>query len=123
MGFVPRASLVDLELDSLDAMKASPIGTMFKRDNCVFDTSGADNIETKQHHTKDAQLIDEVVDTIGQEAESRGLSTKIIFQITKSFAGGTNSRLRALLLMKVRVNYPGRIIAIFSVYPSPKCHM
>ena len=34
--FVPRAALVDLEPGSLDVIKASPIGTMFKRDNFVF---------------------------------------------------------------------------------------
>ena len=93
---------------------------MFKPDDCVFDASGADHIEAKRHYTKDAQLIDQVVNVIRKEAELIGLSTRIVFQITKSFGGGTSSRLHAVLLMKVQDNYPGRIIAIFSVCPSPK---
>ena len=33
---MPRAALVDLEPGSLDVIKASPIGTMFKPDNFVL---------------------------------------------------------------------------------------
>ena len=39
--FVPRAALVDLEPCNLDVITASPIVTMFKPDNFVFDVSGA----------------------------------------------------------------------------------
>ena len=41
--FVSRAALVDLEPGSLDVIKASPIGTMFKPDNFGFGASGARN--------------------------------------------------------------------------------
>ena len=56
--FVPRAALVDLEAGSLDVIKTSPIGTIFKPDNFVFGVS------------EGAELIDEVVDVIRKEAES-----------------------------------------------------
>ena len=116
--FVPRAALVDLEPGSLDVIKASPIGTMFKPDNFVFGASGAGNNWAKGHYTEGAELIDEVVDVIRKEAESCDCPQG--FQITHSLGGGTGSGLGTLLLMKIRDNYPDRITATFSVYPSPK---
>ena len=102
---MPHTALVDSEPGSLDVIKASPIGTMFKPDNFVFGASGA-------------ELIDEVVDVIRKEAESCDCSQG--FPITHSLGGGTGSGLDTSLLMKIRDNYPDRMIATFSVYPSPK---
>jgi tubulin beta len=116
--FVPRAALVDLEPGSLDVIKASQIGKMFKPDNFVFGASGAGNNWAKGHYTEGAELIDEVVDVIRKEAESCDCPQG--FQITHSLGGGTGSGLGTLLLMKIRDNYPDRITATFSVYPSPK---
>merc|ERR1712037_109499 len=42
------------------------------------------------------------------------------FQLTQSIGGGTGSGMGTLLLLKIRDNYPDRITATFSVYPSPK---
>ena len=94
MGFVPHAVLVDLEPDSLDIIKASRIGTMFKSDNCVF---GASNNWAKGHYTKGAELMDEVVDVIRKDCPQG-------FQIAKSFEGGAGSGLGTLLLMKITDN-------------------
>merc|ERR1711992_24294 len=38
----------------------------------------------------------------------------------QSIGGGTGSGMGTLLLLKIRDNYPDRITATFSVYPSPK---
>ena len=44
MRFVPRACLVDLEPSIIDAIKASPMGALFKPDNmCVGASGGANN--------------------------------------------------------------------------------
>ena len=91
---------------------------MFKPDNFVFGASGAGNNWAKGHYTEGAELIDEVVDVIRKEAESCDCPQG--FQITHSLGGGTGSGLGTLLLMKIRDNYPDRITATFSVYPSPK---
>ena len=50
-----RAALIDLEAASLELIKASPIGTMFKADNFMFCASGAGNNEG-------GELMDEIVD-------------------------------------------------------------
>merc|ERR1739848_457980 len=42
------------------------------------------------------------------------------FQICQSLGGGTGSGMGTLLLLKRRDAYPDRILATFSVYPSPK---
>ena len=80
--YVPRAALVDLEPGSLDVIKASPMGKMFKPDNFVFGASGAGNNWAKGHYTEGAELIDEVVDVIRKEAESCDCPQG--FQITHS---------------------------------------
>ena len=116
--FVPRAALVDLEPGTLDVIKASPMGKMFKPDNFVFGASGAGNNWAKGHYTEGAELIDEVVDVIRKEAEACDCPQG--FQSTHSLGGGTGSGLGTLLLMKIRDNYPDRLTCTFSVYPSPK---
>ena len=96
--FVPRAALVDLELVSLDAIKASPIGTMFKPDNFVNGASGAGTDWAKGHHTEGTELIDEVVDVFRKEAESYDCPQR--FQITHSLGGGTGSGFRYIIINK-----------------------
>merc|ERR1711990_607266 len=61
---------------------------------------------------------DEAVDIIRKETE--GCDCPQGFQLTQSIGGGTGSGMGTLLLLKIRDNYPDRITATFSVYPSPK---
>merc|ERR1719361_782407 len=118
MRFVPRACLVDLEPSTIDVIKASPMGALFKPDNMCFGASGAGNNWAKGHYTEGAELIDEAVDIIRRETE--GCDCPQGFQMTQSIGGGTGSGMGTLLLLKIRDNYPDRITATFSVYPSPK---
>eukprot|EP01084_Bolivina_argentea_P298856 515071_1 len=118
MRFVPRAALVDLEPGTIDVIKASKMGAMFKPDNYTFGASGAGNNWAKGHYTDGQELIDELADIVRHEAESCDCPQG--FQITQSLGGGTGSGLGTLLLLKIRDLYPDRITATFSVYPSPK---
>eukprot|EP01084_Bolivina_argentea_P034756 64375_1 len=118
MRFVPRACLVDLEPGIIDVIKASDMGSSFKPDNMCFGASGAGNNWAKGHYTEGAELIDEAMDIVRRETE--GCNCPQGFQLTQSLGGGTGSGLGTLLLLKVRDNYPDRITATFSVYPSPK---
>jgi len=116
--FVPRACLVDLEPGTVDVIKASPVGTLFKPDNFVFGASGAGNNWAKGHYTEGAELIEEALDVIRKEVENCDCPQG--FQITHSLGGGTGSGMGTLVLLKLRDAYPDRILATFSVYPSPK---
>jgi len=116
--YVPRACLVDLEPGTVDVIKASPVGKLFKPDNFVFGASGAGNNWAKGHYTEGAELIEEALDVIRKEVENCDCPQG--FQICHSLGGGTGSGMGTLVLLKLRDAYPDRILATFSVYPSPK---
>jgi len=116
--YVPRAILVDLEPGTVDVIKASPVGTLFRPDNFIFGASGAGNNWAKGFYTEGAELIDSAVDVLRKEVECCDCPQG--FQICHSLGGGTGSGLGSLVLLKLRDAYPDRILASFSVYPSPK---
>jgi len=116
--WVPRAVLVDLEPGTMDVIKASAIGPLFKSDNMCFGNNGAGNNWAKGHYTEGAELVEEVLDKIRQEIEQCDAPQG--FQLFHSLGGGTGSGMGTLLLLKIRDGYPDRITSTYSVYPSPK---
>ncbi|XP_036224631.1 tubulin beta-1 chain isoform X2 [Bactrocera oleae] len=116
--YVPRAVLIDLEPGTMDAVRQSPMGMLFRPDNFVFGQSGAGNNWAKGHYTEGAELIDSVLDVLRKESE--GCDCLQGFQLAHSLGGGTGSGLGTLLISKIREEYPDRIMNTFSVVPSPK---
>ncbi|KID81430.1 tubulin/FtsZ family protein [Metarhizium guizhouense ARSEF 977] len=116
--YVPRAVLVDLESGTLDAVRAGILGQLFRPDNFVFGQSSAGNNWAKGHYTEGAELADHVLDVVRREAE--GCDCLQGFQITHSLGGGTGSGMGTLLISKIREEFPDRMMATFSVIPSPK---
>ncbi|EZG47654.1 tubulin beta chain [Gregarina niphandrodes] len=116
--FVPRAVLVDLESGVTDAIKASPLGKLFKPDNFIFGYSGAGNNWAKGHYTDGAGMVEQIMDVVHREAEACDCLQG--FQLTQSLGGGTGSGLGTLLLSKIREEFPDRILESFAVFPSPK---
>jgi len=116
--WVPRAILVDLEPGTMDVIKASKIGPLFKSDNMCFGNNGAGNNWAKGHYTEGAELVEEVLDRIRLEIEQCDAPQG--FQLFHSLGGGTGSGMGTLLLLKIRDGYPDRITSTYSVYPSPK---
>jgi len=116
--YVPRAVMVDLEPGTMDNIKGSPLGALFKPDNFVFGQSGAGNNWAKGHYTEGAELVDNVLEVVRREAE--GCDCLQGFQISQSLGGGTGSGMGTLLLSKIREEFPDRMMCTFSVVPSPK---
>ncbi|KAL1426088.1 hypothetical protein MTO96_018562 [Rhipicephalus appendiculatus] len=116
--YVPRAILVDLEPGTMDSVRSGPYGQIFRPDNFVFGQSGAGNNWAKGHYTEGAELVDSVLDIVRKEAEACDCLQG--FQLTHSLGGGTGSGMGTLLISKIREEYPDRIMATFSVVPSPK---
>ncbi|KAN0060129.1 Tubulin beta chain (Beta tubulin) [Thecaphora frezii] len=116
--YVPRAVLVDLEPGTMDSTRSGPIGSLFRPDNFVFGQSGAGNNWAKGHYTEGAELVDSVLDVVRKEAENCDMLQG--FQITHSLGGGTGAGMGTLLISKIREEYPDRMMATFSVLPSPK---
>jgi len=110
--------LVDLEPGTMDAVRAGPFGQLFRPDNFVFGQSGAGNNWAKGHYTEGAELVDQVLDVVRREAE--GCDCLQGFQITHSLGGGTGAGMGTLLISKIREEFPDRMMATFSVVPSPK---
>ncbi|XP_017083177.1 tubulin beta chain isoform X2 [Drosophila eugracilis] len=116
--YVPRAVLIDLEPGTMDSVRASPMGQLFRPDNFVYGQSGAGNNWAKGHYTEGAELIDSVLEVLRKESE--GCDCLQGFQLAHSLGGGTGSGLGTLLISKIREEYPDRIMNSFSVVPSPK---
>lgn len=102
----------------MDAVRSGPFGNLFRPDNFVFGQSGAGNNWAKGHYTEGAELVDEVLDVVRREAE--GCESLQGFQISHSLGGGTGSGMGTLLISKIREEYSDRMMATFSVVPSPK---
>jgi len=116
--YVPRAILADFEPGVADTLKAGPYRDLFKPDNFVVGQSGAGNNWAKGYYTEGAELVDSVLDEIRKQTE--GCEALQGFQLIHSIGGGTGSGLGTLLLSKVREEYPDRMMATFSILPSPK---
>ncbi|PAA56123.1 hypothetical protein BOX15_Mlig024742g2 [Macrostomum lignano] len=116
--YVPRAVLVDLEPGTMESVRSSAFGMLFQPDNFVFGKSGAGNNWAKGYYTEGAEIIEKVMDAVRKECE--GCDCLQGFQLAHSLGGGTGSGLGSLLLSKIREEYPDRIMASFSVVPSPK---
>jgi len=116
--YVPRALMIDLEPGTMDSIRGSPYGALFKPDNFIYGQSGAGNNWAKGHYTEGAELVENVMDVVRKEAE--GCDCLQGFQLTQSLGGGTGSGLGTLLISKIREEFPDRIVATFSVVPSPK---
>ena len=54
--YVPRAILADLEPGTMDSVRSSLIGRVFRPDNYVFGQSGAGNNWAKGHYTEGEKL-------------------------------------------------------------------
>merc|ERR1712093_704253 len=70
------------------------------------------------HYTEGAELIDSVLDVVRKEAE--GYDCLQGFQMTHSLGGGTGAGMGTLLISKIREEYPDRVMATYSIVPSPK---
>ncbi|KAJ8260297.1 hypothetical protein GJAV_G00179350 [Gymnothorax javanicus] len=116
--YVPRALLVDLEPGTMDSVRGSQIGKLFRPDNFVHGSSGAGNNWAKGHYTEGAELVESVIDRVRGECESCDCMQG--FQMVHSLGGGTGSGMGTLIINKIREEYPDRIMNTFSIMPSPK---
>ncbi|XP_071941333.1 tubulin beta-1 chain-like [Antedon mediterranea] len=115
--YTPRAVLVDLEPGTMDAARSGDYGRLFKPDNFIYAQSGAGNNWAKGYYTDGAELIEEIMEVVQKEAEECDCLQG--FQLIHSLGGGTGSGLGTLLMSKLHEEYPDRILASYSVLPSP----
>ena len=116
--YIPRAILLDLEPGTIDSVRGGSFGRLFQPENFIFGQGGTGNNWAKGHYTEGSKLIDSAMDAVRKEAEDCDCLQG--FQLIHSLGGGTGSGMGSLLLSKIRQEYPDKIIATFSVFPSPK---
>jgi tubulin beta len=117
--YVPRSVLVDLEPGTMDKVQAGPLGKLFRPDNFVLGHIGTGIGNWAKGHYGDCdELVDAVLDVVRREAE--GCDHLQGFQFTHSLGGGTGSGLSTRLISKVREEFPDRIMATYSVVPTPE---
>lgn len=116
--YVPRSILVDLEPGTMDAVRASSIGSLFKPDNFIFAQNGAGNNWAKGHYSEGLPILEQVLDSVRKEVEA--CDSLQGFQLTHSLGGGTGSGFGTLLLSKLKEHYQDRMVMTFSVFPSPR---
>ena len=116
--YVPRSVNIDLEPGTIDHLRTGSLGHLFRPDNYVHGASGAGNNFAKGFYTEGAELLDAVLEVARHETERADMFQG--FQLIHSLGGGTGSGLGTNLLSKLREEYPDRMLATWSVLPSPK---
>jgi tubulin beta len=116
--YVPRTILMHHETGTMDSVRAGPFGQLIPPYKVVFGQTGAGNNWAKGHYTEGAELIDSVLDVVRKESE--GCDCLQGFQMTHSLGGGTGAGMGTLLISKIREEYPDRVMATYSIVPSPK---
>ena len=90
----------------------------FRPDNLVFGQTGPGSTGAKGRYSEGAELIDSVLDVVREEADSCDCLQG--FQLRHSLDGGTDSGMGALLIPKIRGEYPDRIAEAFPITLSRK---
>jgi len=114
--YVPRSILFDLEPGTIDRIRSSSmIRNIFQPDNFVVGVSPAGNW-AKGFYTEGYEMMDEVMDAIRLETEKADHLQG--FQLIHSLGGGTGSGMGSHLLIKLREEYPDRMLYTHSIVPS-----
>ncbi|CEL62525.1 Tubulin beta-2 chain OS=Suillus bovinus GN=TUBB2 PE=2 SV=1 [Rhizoctonia solani AG-1 IB] len=116
--FVPRSIQVDLESGVCNRLRSGPLGGLFRPDTFINGENGAGNNFAKGHYTEGAELVDSILEVLRKQVEQ--CEALQGFQLLHSLGGGSGSGLGSLLLAKLREEAPDRMLATFSVFPSPK---
>ncbi|KAK2467269.1 hypothetical protein APHAL10511_000818 [Amanita phalloides] len=115
---VPRSIQLDLETGVCNKLRGGPLGRLFRPDTFLTAEGGAGNNWAKGFYTEGAELIDPILDIIRRQADACDALQG--FQLIHSLGGGSGAGLGSLLLSKLREEFPDRMLATFSVLPSPK---
>ncbi|CAD6885135.1 unnamed protein product [Tilletia controversa] len=116
--YVPRSIQIDLEPGTMNSLRGGPMGELYRPDSLIHGQSGAGNNFAKGYYTEGAELMDSIMDAARRDAERADMLQG--FQLVHSLGGGTGSGLGTNLLTKLREEYPDRMLATWSVLPSPK---
>lgn len=114
--YFPRALLVDLEPGVIEAVKSGDWGGFYDGSNVVFAQSSAQNNWAKGRYSEGEELRSSVMHRLRLETErAENLQGFVLFH---SLGGGTGSGMGSLLIEKIREEFPDKLIATCSMWPS-----
>lgn len=113
--YVPRNIICDLDVTTIDSVRASNLGSLFNADQYIYSGNSANNLYSLGYSNN---IIDEVFDEIRSEAEK--CSSIQGFKLLHGIGGGTGSGLTAYLAQLLKDEFYDRIITSYTVYPSNK---
>lgn len=116
--FVARSVLTDLDSSTIDNVRGTSYGRIFRPDNVVCGNVGASNNWARGYHTDGLVMAESILDVARREAESCDCLQGI--QMVHAIGGGTGGGLGCLLLDQMRDEYPDRMIVSYCIVPSPK---
>jgi len=116
--FFPRCVLADLEPSTMDCVRGSLFGEMFRSDNYVYGNSGSGNNFAKGYKHDGNLLLPAVWDTLTKEVEKCERLQGI--QIIHAIGGGTGSGFGSLLLENINENLSECLALTCTVLPSFK---
>ncbi|GAB1202591.1 hypothetical protein APSETT445_001210 [Aspergillus pseudonomiae] len=108
--------LLDSKTETRDRICTGPLRTFFRPRNLLFRGYGAGQCWATGYHTAGAELIDDSLDIVRREAEACECLQG--FQIAHSLGGGTGGGMGALLISRLRDEFPDTMIATVSTFPS-----
>lgn len=116
--YLPRTVLVDAEAHSMDWIRVSPLGALFRPENFAFGGGGVRIANCFARASGEMELVESAMDAIRREAETCDRLQG--FQMTHSLGGGLGAGFGTLLLMKIAEEFPDRMKVNFAIFPSPK---
>ncbi|CAF1038581.1 unnamed protein product [Adineta ricciae] len=114
--YVPRSVFTDLDEYSVNKIRNSMYGQLFRPDLVVNGKMSASNNFAKGFFTEGAEILPELLEKIRHLAEECDLIHG--FQFLHSISGGCGGGLGSLLLDHVRQEYPDRTIKSYSIFPA-----
>ena len=115
--YIPRAIFADIDCAPIDDMRQSFYGNLMTADNFISSPKQQSSLIWAQgHYTEGAEVIDEFLDKTRNSIE---LCDNLQgFQFIHGISGGVGGGFGTLYLIKLRDNYPDRVMSSFVVFPS-----
>mmetsp|Transcript_51033 Transcript_51033/g.114880 ORF Transcript_51033/g.114880 Transcript_51033/m.114880 type:complete len:511 (+) Transcript_51033:132-1664(+) len=118
--WVPRALLVDLNMQDLAQISQSQLGDLYRPENVIGNDEGSGNCYAKAFHTEGPDLADKVLDTVRREVEKCHKLQGV--QFCHGISGGTGAGLTGLI-QRTLYDYLGQgskcIMQNFCLAPAP----
>ncbi len=118
--YIPRAILADLDHRlTTEVYGSGSFAEIFRPDNFFFTKAeGTTKNWAKGFYTQGTEYIEQVLEGVRREVDTIDYRNFQGFMLLHTLGGGTGSGMGALLLSKLKEEYPEKPIVTFSVFPS-----